>query len=267
MPSFRITLSYDGAGFVGWQRQAEGVSIQGLLEDALARIEGAPVAVVGAGRTDAGVHALGQVASAAIARTIPSADLRHALNGILPQQIRVIDVADADAGFNARFAARSKTYRYRIVSGDVLSPFDRPYAWHVRAPLDLDAMAEAARTFEGRHDFAAFQASGGGPATSVRTVYASAIGAGGPLGVPGGDRLSASIVYEVMADGFLRHMVRNIVGTLVEVGTGRMPAAAMSAVLAGRDRARAGPTAPAQGLFLVAVHYDDPVSGNQDERA
>lgn len=155
MPSFRITLSYDGAGFVGWQRQAEGVSIQGLLEDALARIEGAPVAVVGAGRTDAGVHALGQVASAAIARAIRPADLQRALNGSLPHEIRVIDVVEADAGFNARFAARSKTYRYRIVSGDVLSPFERPYAWHVRGSLDLDAMASAARTLEGRHDFAA----------------------------------------------------------------------------------------------------------------
>ena len=255
MPTLRITLSYDGTGFVGWQRQANGTSIQGLLEEALARIDGAPVTVTGAGRTDAGVHALGQVASAGITRAIEIADLIRALNAILPPPVRVLTIREEADGFSARFSARSKTYRYRIVNAETLSPFERQYAWHVRQALDIAAMSDAACTLEGRHDFAAFQASGGSVTTSVRTILRSSLRSREDVDTMAliGGRL---ILYDVAASGFLRHMVRNIVGTLVDVGLGHLPAAAVESILLSRDRSRAGPTAPAHGLFLVDVDYD-----------
>lgn len=247
----KLTLAYDGAPFVGWQRQPRGVSIQALLEDSLARIEGSPVTVVGAGRTDAGVHALGQVASAAVTAALEAGAIRRALNATLPGEIRVIRVEDADPGFHARYGARAKTYRYHVVNGETISPFDRAYAWHVTAPLDVDAMRAAAACLAGPHDFAAFQAAGGAAATSTRTLHRSAIDAGPHPEWPGARR----IVYDVTGDGFLRHMVRAIVGTLVDIGSGRWSADALPAILASRDRGRAGPTAPAHGLFLVGVDY------------
>src|SRR5215218_4033339 len=160
MPSFKITLSYDGTDFVGWQRQANGVSVQGLIEDALATLDGRAVAVAGAGRTDSGVHALGQVAAFTLERTIAAGALLRALNAHLPDAIRVVAADQVPASFHPRFAAQSKTYCYRILTGDVASPFERRYAWHVSGVLDLAAMAAAARLLEGEHDFAAFQAAG-----------------------------------------------------------------------------------------------------------
>src|SRR5690242_19552539 len=157
---FRITLAYDGTEFVGWQRQASGTSIQGLLEDALRELDDRDVPVVGAGRTDAGVHALGQCASFTLTRTIAADALVRAVNARLPDAVRVIAAAEAPAGFNARFDARGKTYRYRIWNQDVMDPFERRYTWHLSGRLDLDAMTAAAHAIEGRHDFAAFQASG-----------------------------------------------------------------------------------------------------------
>lgn len=247
MATYKLTVAYDGSGFVGWQRQASGVSIQGLLEDALSGLDGRPVSVTGAGRTDAGVHARGQVASVAIDREIEPAALVRATNVRLPASVRVIDAVEVPAGFHARFQARVKIYRYRIWNADVMSPFERMHAWHVAAPpLDAAAMAEAAAHLGGCHDFAAFQAAGGDTSTTVRTIVSSRLDAAdGPL-----------VAYDVSADGFLRHMVRNIVGTLVEVGRGRRSAAWMGEVLASRDRASAGPTAPPEGLFLMAVSYD-----------
>ncbi len=258
--SLRLTIAYDGSGFVGWQRQAEGVSIQGLLEDALSRLDGRAVIVIGAGRTDAGVHARAQVASVQIQRAMDVADIRRAVNAVLPPSVRVLAVEEAPPGFNARRAARAKTYWYRIARSEVLSPFDRLHAWHVRFPLDLGAMAEAARLVEGEHDFTAFRAAGSDAATSVRTIRQSSIreeATGGPLAASAPGDLPV-LVYDVTGDGFLRHMVRNIVGTLVEIGAGRFPVQAMADVLAGRDRARAGPTAPATGLVLACVEYDEP---------
>lgn len=270
MSTFKLTIAYDGTGFVGWQRQAAGTSIQGLLEDALRELDGRDVAVTGAGRTDAGVHALGQVGSVSLERAIEPAALVRAVNARLPGAVRVLDAVEASASFHARFEARSKTYRYRIWNGDVISPFDRAYAWRIAAPaLDVEAMASEAKLVAGRHDFAAFQASGGDTRTTEREVFSSRLTsrrAGRPAdakssGVGGGlEGLQVGpgtlITYEITGDGFLRHMVRTMVGTLIEIGRGRRPAGWLSEVMGSRDRAMAGPTAPAEGLFLVSVAYD-----------
>jgi tRNA pseudouridine38-40 synthase len=249
MDTFKITLAYDGTGFVGWQRQAAGTSIQGLLEDALAQLDQRAVNVAGAGRTDAGVHALGQVASFSLQRSIAGGTLLRALNARLPEAIRVLAAERVPETFHARFAATGKTYRYRIWNAGVVSPFERAVAWHVIEPLDRRAMADAAGCLEGPHDFAAFMAAGGATRTTEREVFSSQLFAGPNPGEP------ALIVYEVSGNGFLRHMVRTIVGTLVEIGRGRRPVEWMSEVLAARDRTLAGPTAPPHGLVLVAVEY------------
>jgi len=270
MPSFKITIAYDGTDYVGWQRQANGVSIQALIEDALRELDGRAVAVAGAGRTDSGVHALGQVAAFTIERPLTPDAVARGLNALLPHAIRVMSAEDVPPAFHPRFDALNKTYRYRIWNGEVVSPFERRYAWHVAGALDVDAMAEAARAIEGRHDFAAFQAAGSDVATTVRDVAESrvvrvaedcglreirspqsAIDNQSAIRNP----QSAMLAYEVTATGFLRHMVRTIVGTLVEVGRGRRPVEWMAEVVASCDRARAGPTAPAAGLFLVRVAY------------
>jgi tRNA pseudouridine38-40 synthase len=250
MTTFKITLAYDGTAFVGWQRQAAGASIQGLLEEALARLDQAEVIVVGAGRTDACVHALGQVASFSLKRTIKGPDLVRSLNASLPDTVRVLAADLVPDTFHARYHARGKTYRYRLWNAEVLDPFERQYVWHLFSPLDRDAMAAAAALIEGRHDFAAFRAAGGTARSTDREVFSSCVIAGLP------ELCSSLIVYEISGSGFLRHMVRNIVGTLVEIGRGRRPIEWMSEVLAGRDRKLAGPTAPARGLVLVSVKYD-----------
>jgi tRNA pseudouridine38-40 synthase len=246
MRTLRLTLAYDGTRFVGWQRQAEGESIQGLLEEALAKFEGAPLTVHGAGRTDAGVHALGQVASVRVTFRHDTSTLTRALNAHLPEDIRVLAVDEAAADFHARFSARGKTYRYQMRSGGAASPFDRAFVWHVPEALDVEAMQQAAMVFIGTHDFAAFRSVGNDVATTVRTLTTSQVQAG-----EGG-----LLVYEVSGDGFLRHMVRALVGTLVEVGRGWRPAGSMAALLEGRARAAAGATAPPHGLFLARVVYD-----------
>jgi len=262
MATFKITLAYDGGNFVGWQRQAAGASVQGLIEDALRELDGHDVPVAGAGRTDAGVHALGQVASFVLARSIETEALVRALNVRLPADVRVLSAELAPVDFHARFGAKRKTYRYRICNADVINPFDRRYAWHLIGPLDVDAMAVAARCLEGRHDFSAFQAAGTAPRTPERLVTLSRIVTFEDGTTPIRDIRStalggALISYEIAGDGFLRHMVRAIVGSLVEIGRGRWPIDRMQDVLASHDRRRAGPTAPAEGLFLVAVEYGD----------
>ena len=280
MPTFKITLAYDGSEFVGWQRQATGVSIQGLIEKALADLDGAPVAVAGAGRTDAGVHALGQVASFSLVRAIDGKSVVRAVNATLPSSIRVLAADIVPSTFHARFAARSKTYRYRMFTGEVLDPFERAYVWHVPAPLDVAAMGRAARQLEGTHDFAAFQAAGGPQRNTEREVFVSRItnptkpstmeATGHPEEKIERDRDSGEsnlrglrpvrggelTTYEITGNGFLRHMVRTIVGSLVEIGRGRRDERWLGCVIASRDRREAGPTAPAAGLFLVGVHYD-----------
>jgi tRNA pseudouridine38-40 synthase len=265
----KLTLAYDGGAFVGWQQQAQGVSIQGLIEAALTRITGVETRVTGAGRTDAGVHALGQVASARISGDQPIAELWRALNALLPPDIRVVGVDEAPVDFHARFAARGKRYAYRLATGAVLSPFERRYAWHVTHPLETAAMSAALDALVGTHDFAVFQAAGSAVPDTVRTLFevslltsASAALTGPALSGPpltglwgASAAVTPGLVVMLRGDGFLRHMVRNIVGTLVEVGRGRRSSASMATLLDSRDRRLAGPTAPPEGLFLIEVEY------------
>jgi tRNA pseudouridine38-40 synthase len=243
--TLKLTVAYDGTRFVGWQRQAQGESIQGLLEDALARFEGAPVTVHGAGRTDAGVHALAQVASVRLTCRHDTGTLARALNAQLPGDLRVVSVEEAAPEFHARFSARAKTYRYLIRHAPFVMPFERAYVWHVPGRLDLPAMQAAAAQVAGTHDFAAFQSVGTDMPGSVRTVFRSEVRQVEP----------SLLAYEVTGEGFLRHMVRALTGTLVEIGRGWRNAASMGDLLAGGRRADAGATAPPHGLFLVSVDY------------
>ena len=256
MRTLKLTLAYDGSRFVGWQRQAAGESIQALLEEACASLEGGPVTVQGAGRTDAGVHALGQVASVEISAPHDVDTLQRAINAQLPPDIRVREIAEAPPGFQARFSARRKTYRYLVRNAPFASPFERAFVWHVREPLQLPAMQAAAAALCGTHDFAAFRSAGGDVATTTRTILRSSIDmlpvTPGPLEPTGAGLLA----YDVEGDGFLRHMVRAIVGTLVEVGRGWRAPDSMAKLLGSGSRAQAGPTAPPHGLYLVRVDYD-----------
>ena len=245
MTTFKATLAYDGTGLIGWQRQAAGTSVQGLLEAALEQLEGRPVTAHGAGRTDAGVHALGQVASFSLEREIEPRVLRQALNAYLPDTIRVLGVEAMPPRFHARFDARTKMYRYRLWHAAVMPPFERAYALHVIGELDVDAMSAAARLLEGRHDFGAFQASGGTAKDTEREVIRCRL-----------TRHDRLLLLEVTGTGFLRHMVRAMVGSLLEIGRGRRDAAWLRGLLASRDRTQAGPTVPPHGLFLVGVSYE-----------
>ena len=247
--TLKLTVSYDGTAYVGWQRQDNADTIQAALEKALAEIEGGPVTVHGAGRTDSGVHALGQVASVSLSHTIAPSTLVRALNAKLPPDIRVLAVLEMDPDFHAQYGARRKCYRYRIDRLPVASPIERRYAWHLPEPLDEPRMTAAAATLIGHHDFAAFQTgeSEAGAGSTVRTVYSLDLR-------HENDRILA---VEVTGDGFLRYMVRTIVGTLVEVGLGRRSVEDVGGILASACRDRAGQTAPARGLFLVSVDYND----------
>jgi tRNA pseudouridine38-40 synthase len=223
------------------------------------------VAVAGAGRTDAGVHATGQVASAEVTLGLDATTLRRALNAMLPGAIRVLRVEEREPGFHARFSARSKTYEYRVVTGPLVSPFWRRYAWHVPFELDETRMREAARLLEGTHDFAAFRSTGTDVHTTARTVVESSVTCTpllgvhvSPKGVPDVPVPEGVLVtYRVTGNGFLRHMVRAIVGTLVDIGAGRTEVAHVSLLLADGRRDAAGPTAPAAGLCLVGVDYGE----------
>lgn len=248
--NLRLLVTYDGTGFHGWQRQASLATVQACLEDAAARVIGESAKFYGSGRTDAGVHALGQVANFNTRCQIPCANLQKALNNVLPPAVRVLHVDEVALDFHARYAVRSKTYRYRILQADVCSPFLWRFVWHYPYALDRGRMAEAARVFVGGHDFTSFAATGseedGAGESMRRTVFSSKIL---------WRQRSGILAYEVSGNGFLHHMVRNIVGTLVEVGRGKMTPGDVSRILKSRDRALAGPTAPPQGLCLMRVAY------------
>ncbi len=243
----RITVAYDGAEYHGWQIQPALPTIQGTLEGVVSEIEGKPVHVAGSGRTDAGVHALAQVAAFSIVNPIPAVNLRRAMNRLLPRDIRVLSAEETAPDFHPRYDARSKTYEYRIFRGEVCSPFERRYVHHHPYPLDPDRIMEAASLFEGEHDFSAFAASDERDAlgaSKVRTVFCSQV-----------SLAPERLIYRVRGSGFLKHMVRNIVGTLLEAGKRNLDAAGVRALLEPGAGVKAGPTVPARGLFLVEVEY------------
>jgi tRNA pseudouridine38-40 synthase len=251
----RITLAYDGTEFHGWQVQPGLPTIQGVLEEIVGAMEGKPVHVAGSGRTDAGVHALAQVAAFTIANPVPVANLQRAVNRLLPPAIRILDAVEVQAGFHPRFDAVAKTYRYTLYRAPICPPFQWRYVHHYPYPLDEGAMIEAARIFEGEHDFTAFAASdnrGGDEKSRVRRIFRSEL-------VPSGEAL----VYTVRGSGFLKHMVRNIVGTLIETGRGNLDAPAIAACFSDDWEGKAGPTAPAKGLVLQSVEYPQNVNLNQ----
>jgi len=255
MPLYRATLAYDGTDFFGWQLQSRGRSgrtIQGVLEAALAKLAGGSrVPIVGAGRTDAGVHALGQVASFELARDFEPSALVRALNALLPEDVRVRAAAFAPAGFHARKSARSKLYRYVLDSGPLQLPHRRRVAGHVAAALDEPAVCEAVSLYRGRRDFASLASAGGSAATTVRTVTRS------EAWFADADE-GRTLVYEVEADGFLRRMVRSMVGGLIAVGRGAVSVEELGRALESRDRGAWPPPAPARGLTLVRVDYPPP---------
>jgi len=249
MRNFKIILAYDGTEFSGWQVQPDAPSIQATLASAIGRVTGEKVLPQGSGRTDAGVHALGQVASLSLASAIPTANLVIALNDVLPPSIRVLECTEAAEGFHARKSAKAKTYRYRMYRRDICPPFLARYVWHYPYPLDFDAMQAAALLVEGEHDFTSFAAvdperGNEQELSSVRTVFSSRMSAA-----------DGEFLYEIRGNGFLHHMVRNLVGTFLLVGKKTIAPDDVLRILADRNRSSAGATAPASGLYLVGVEY------------
>jgi tRNA pseudouridine38-40 synthase len=241
---FKLTVEYDGTDYHGWQIQPAGPTIQGVLEAAIQQMLGEPVRVAAAGRTDAGVHAAGQVVSFTLQREALPDTLLRGLNALTPRDVTISAAEVVADDFDPRRAARSRVYVYRIWNVRWPSPFWRRYTWHVPWPLDIASMQQGAAALVGEHDFSAFRAAGCDAQHPVRRVLRSEIEAAGSL-----------LTYTIEATAFLRHMVRNIVGTLVEVGAGSRAAAEIPALLAARDRTAAGPTAPACGLCLTRVTY------------
>jgi tRNA pseudouridine38-40 synthase len=246
MRTIKLTIEYDGTVYCGWQLQPNGLSIQEVMEGALAKILGAPVRLCSSGRTDAGVHARGMVAAFTTESAIPLSAFSDGLNTLLPPDIAVREAAEAEPGFNPRADAVGKLYRYTIFNGPRRSPLSRLYAWHLRGKLDLDAMRAGAAHFVGEHDFAAFRTAGCAARTTVRRMESVEI-----------IRSGGSITIDVRGSGFLRNMVRVMVGTLVAVGQGKLPSAAVARILAGKGGIPAGPTAPSRGLCLMEVFYEE----------
>lgn len=243
--TFKLTIEYDGSAFHGWQRQKQARTVQQTIEQALAVMTREAVVLIGSGRTDAGVHALGQTASFRTRCGLTATAFRNGLNSLLPDDVVVHACDSMPDAFHARFDAKLKHYRYHILNRPVPPAVGRQFVWHIRRPLDAPAMAQAAQAFVGTHDFKAVEGAGSPRSHTVRTVADSSL----ELSDDG------RLIYDIQADGFLRFMVRNIVGTLVEVGLGKRTIGDVGAVLQAKDRSRAGPTAPPQGLFLMAVIY------------
>lgn len=251
MKNIKLTIEYDGTNYKGWQIQQKRPeeigtekTIQGVIERVLGGILQDEIRLIGSGRTDAGVHALGQVANFKTKSKMPMAVMQRALNALLPKDIVIIDIEEAKPDFNSRFDARSKTYRYQILNRDYSSAFDRLYQYYVPYKLDVRLMQREARALVGRRDFKSFQASDKKERMSIRNMRRASIRKDGPL-----------INIDLEANGFLYNMVRNIVGTLIEIGRGKFPPGSMKKILRAKDRTLAGPTAPAKGLSLVRVRY------------
>jgi tRNA pseudouridine38-40 synthase len=245
MRTVKLIIAYDGTDYKGWQIQNNDPTIQGEIEEKLGIILNQPTRITGSGRTDAGVHALNQVAHFRTGSRLDLRSLHKGLNSLLPSAIVVKEVTKAAADFHARFNAKSRIYKYLLWNGKILSPFYRRFSWHVHHQLDRDGMREAARCLMGWHDFASFQGTGSVCHTSEREVMGFTL-----TGRPGG-----WIIITIEASAFLRHMVRNVVGTLLEVGKGFMSVNEFQAILDAKDRGEAGITAPPQGLFLKEVKY------------
>jgi tRNA pseudouridine38-40 synthase len=265
MPHWKLTLAYDGTPFHGWQIQPNLPTIQGILADTIHRITGESVLPQGSGRTDAGVHALAQVASVTIDAPIPAANLHRALNRALPPSIRILSLEEVPADFHARHSAQRKTYEYRISTEEICSPMLAPYVWNCHLPLSPATLQQAATHILGTHDFTSFAASD--PDQTTREAEASTEPSTpySLLPTPCCTRTiyhstwhqhnTNLLIYRITGTGFLHHMVRNLVGTFVEAGTNRISADDIPKILAARNRNAAGPTAPARGLFLVEVEY------------
>jgi tRNA pseudouridine38-40 synthase len=237
-------VQYAGTRYAGWQRQPGQATIQGALEESLQRILRHPVKLVGASRTDAGVHARGQVASLHTDRDVHLDRLSRSLNSLLPHDVRVMEIEEVDADFHALASARGREYRYEIVNAPVMPPFRHGFAHQVRVPLDLDRLRRAAKQILGEHDFSGFAASDRGAVRTRRKVQAS-------------EWLQAAdlLTYRIVADGFVKGMVRALVGTFIDIGRGRREVSWIDEILRVRDRSLAGPTAPACGLYLQRVYY------------
>lgn len=246
MKNFKITVAYDGRDFVGWQRQAAGQSVQGALEEALSRVCNHPVIIHGSGRTDAGVHALGQVASFTTGSGRTPAQIIQGGNCLLPPEVAILRAEEMPESFHARFSALGKRYDYELLTSPTRRPLYNKRIWWVGPDLDWEAMAEALPAFQGERDFAAFQSTGSEVGSTVRTIYRASLSRSGEV--------TRRLIF--VGSGFLRHMVRAMVGLLVEIGKGRLPAASIPEIIASGDRCRSGPTAPADGLYLFGVFYD-----------
>lgn len=240
----RLTISYRGERYAGWQRQENALTVQEVVEEAVSKLVGDPVRVTGASRTDAGVHARGQVAHLDLPRPFPHRALVHGVNRHLPEDVRVMAAGLVDEGFHARKSAVSKEYSYRLSRAEVLSPLDAPFAVQVPARIDPARMESAASLLPGRHDFSAFALAGGSHGQPFRRIFAAGWTEQGP-----------ELRFTITGEGFLRGMVRALVGTLIEVGLGRREPEELADLLSGRPRSAAGPTAPAHGLILETVSY------------
>ena len=243
--NLKLVIEYDGSAYHGWQRQKNEQTIQEMIENAIGTMTRQNCTLCGSGRTDAGVHALGQVANFLCQTRLNPDELQRGLNSLLPEDIIIRACSQADHQFHARFDAKRKTYRYRILNRALPAAIGRQYAWHVRSPLAINVMQQCADLLKGRHAFDAFEGAGSPRSSSTRTVFRA----------DWRKEDQDILVFEIEADGFLRFMVRNMVGTLVMVGLGKMTVADVRQVLASRDRKKAPATAPAQGLFLVNVTY------------
>jgi tRNA pseudouridine38-40 synthase len=281
LQTWKLTLAYDGTDFSGWQVQPRERTVQGELQEALGRICGESPLPQGSGRTDAGVHALGQVASFQLAAPIPAENLQRALNRTLPSSIRILEAKTVRSEFHARHSAVAKTYEYRVFMEEVCPPFLALYVYAYAWRMNLESLQRSAQLFEGKHDFLSFAATD--PDLASRSEETETKAGERPLPRPGfliepptaatirtifssswKERTTEDgrmLVYRVRGSGFLHHMVRNLVGTMLDVGRGRLSADAIPDILAARNRAAAGPTAPARGLFLISVEYDEQMDG------